>query len=74
MGGDELKICDQGRFKPKSFSQETGRSGQHQPRIGERPTKSVVQDARQVFAHLTSFFFSIFDFLFSKKAKGHVED
>ena len=57
-GDDELKIGNQGRFKPKSFSQETGKEGQHQPRIGERPEKSVVQDARQFLTHLPSFFSS----------------
>ena len=57
-GVDELKIRGQGRFKPKSFSQETGNEGQHQPRIGKRPTqKSTVQDARRLLAHLPSSFF-----------------
>jgi hypothetical protein len=56
-GADELKIGDQGWFKPKSFSQETGNEGQHQPRNGYRPTKSVVQDARQYLAHLPFFSF-----------------
>lgn len=56
-GVDELKIDDQGWFKPKSFLQETGKEGQHRPRIGNRPTKSVVQDARQYLAHLPSLFF-----------------
>ena len=58
MGDDELKICDQGRFKPQSFLQETGNDGQHQPRIGNRPQKSEVQDARRVLAHLLPFFLS----------------
>ena len=57
-GADELKISGQGRFKPKSFSQETGKEGQHQPRIGYRPQKSTVQDARLLLAHLPSLFFS----------------
>lgn len=70
LGVDELKICDQGRFKPKSFSQETGRDGQHQPRIGFRPLKSVVQDARRILAHLPLSFFSLLKKLITKKAIG----
>ena len=58
---DGLKIGDHGRFKLISFSQETGKKGQHQPRNGERPLQSVVQDAQRVLTHLPFFF--LFSFL-----------
>ena len=57
-GVGELEIGDQGRYKQSSFSQET-MIGQQTSRIDERPRQSTVQDARQVLAHLPSFFLSL---------------
>lgn len=67
-GADELKTCDQGRLKPKSFSQETENEGQHQPRIGSRPTKERSAGRTTSLDSFPSLFFSFSKINLRKKS------